>query len=502
MSIQSTYDLLIVGGGVNGTGIARDAAGRGLKVLLVEKDDLASHTSSASTKLIHGGLRYLEYYEFRLVREALQERERLLNLAPHIIHPLDFVLPHRNSIRPAWMIRIGLFMYDHLASHPKLPNSKLIALQESSYGQPLRNDIKKGFTYADCAVDDSRLVVLNAKGARALGADILTQTSLMEAQRSQDGWTATIQNQATQEKTTVKAKVMVNAAGPWVAELLKDKLHVQSKMNVRLVKGSHIVVKKLFEGPQAYILQNNDKRIVFAIPYHEEFTLIGTTDISWDKSPDSLPSIDGDEIEYLCKSINDYFNATITPEDVIWSYSGVRPLYDDASSNASAVTRDYHLDLNEENNQAPLLSIFGGKITTYRRLAEHSMEKLAKFFNYTRQAWTDKDPLPGGNMTNGDFKLFYQNFRPTVAFLDDHTAKRLAHSYGTDVLEVINKADSKEAMGIDFGHGLTQREVDYLLEKEWAKTAEDILWRRTKLGLYFSKEEQEKLTHYLNQRNH
>ena len=493
----TTYDLLIVGGGVNGTGIARDAAGRGLKVLLVEKDDLASHTSSASTKLIHGGLRYLEYYEFRLVREALQERERLLNLASHIIRPLEFVLPHRNSIRPAWMIRIGLFLYDHLASHPKLPNSKLISLQTSPYGQPLRNDIKKGFTYADCAVDDSRLVVLNAKGASMLGADIRTQTKFVDAKRSTNEWSATIQDNKTQKKTTITAKVIVNAAGPWVAELLQDKLHVQSKMNVRLVKGSHIVVKKLYEGPQAYILQNDDKRIVFAIPYHEEFTLIGTTDISWDQSPDILPGIDENETEYLCKSMNDYFNKNIAPKDVIWNYSGVRPLYDDASSNASAVTRDYHLDLNEENSQAPLLTIFGGKITTYRRLAEHSMEKLAKFFKYTRQNWTDKEPLPGGNITDGNFDLFYKDFRNTVSFLDEITAKRIAHSYGTDAINIIHNAKSKTDMGIEFGHGLTQHEVDYLVEKEWAMTVEDILWRRTKLGLYFTQEEQGKLAQYL-----
>lgn len=497
MNIQPEYDLLIVGGGINGTGIARDAAGRGLRVLLVEKDDLASHTSSASTKLIHGGLRYLEYYEFRLVREALQERERLLNLAPHIIHPLEFVLPHRNSIRPAWMIRIGLFMYDHLASHPKLPNSHLISLQKSPYGQPLRNDIKKAFTYADCAVDDSRLVVLNAKGARSLGATILTQTTLVQAERGNGSWTATLQDNKTQKNTTVQAKAIVNAAGPWVAELLNDRLHVQSKMNVRLVKGSHIVVKKLFEGPQAYILQNNDKRIVFAIPYHDAFTLIGTTDIAWDKSPDILPDIDGNETEYLCKTINDYFKATITSQDVIWSYAGVRPLYDDASNNASAVTRDYHLDLNEEAGKAPLLSIFGGKITTYRRLAEHSMEKLSGFFNYSRQNWTDKEPLPGGYITNGDFKLFYQKFRPTVPFLNDQTAKRIAHAYGTDAREVIGKATSIEEMGTDFGHGLTQKEVDYLIDKEWATTTEDILWRRTKLGLYFSENEKKNLTDYV-----
>ncbi len=493
----STYDLLIVGGGINGTGIARDAAGRGLKVLLIEKDDLASHTSSASTKLIHGGLRYLEYYEFRLVREALQERERLLNLASHIIYPLEFVFPHRNSIRPAWMIRIGLFMYDHLASHPKLPNSKLISLQTSPYGQPLRKDIKKGFTYSDCAVDDSRLVILNAKGASMLGANIRTQTKLIGAQRSKEFWIATIQDNTTKQIITLTAKVIVNAAGPWVAELLQNKFHVQSKMNIRLVKGSHIVVKKLFDGPQAYILQNDDKRIVFTIPYHEEFTLIGTTDISWDKSPDILPKINENETEYLCKSINNYFNKNITPKDVIWNYSGVRPLYDNASSNVSAVTRDYHLDLNEENGQAPLLSIFGGKITTYRRLAEHGMEKLEKFFNFTRKNWTNTTPLPGGNITNGNFNIFYQNFRSTVLFLDEITAKRIAHSYGTDSIKIINSATNKQEMGIDFSHGLTQNEVDYLVKNEWAQSVEDILWRRTKLGLNFSKDEQEKLAQYL-----
>ncbi|CAI3940138.1 Glycerol-3-phosphate dehydrogenase (GlpA) (PDB:2RGH) [Commensalibacter communis] len=496
MSTQAVYDLLIIGGGVNGTGIARDAAGRGLKILLVEKDDLAQHTSSASTKLIHGGLRYLEYYEFRLVREALQERERLLNLAPHIIHPLKFVLPHRNAVRPAWMIRAGLFLYDHLACHPKLPNAQQIAMQKSPYGQPLRNDIKKGFTYSDCAVDDSRLVVLNAKGARNKGADIRTQTTLLKAERKDDVWEAIIQDNKTQDQTTVQAKAIVNAAGPWVAEVLQD-LQVKSSMNVRLVKGSHIVVKKLFDGPQAYILQNADKRIVFAIPYHEEFTLIGTTDLSWDQSPDALPKIDQDETQYLCDSINNYFTKNITPKDVIWDYSGVRPLYDDAASNASAVTRDYHLDLNQNVGKTPLLSIFGGKITTYRRLAEHSMEQLAPFFQYSRGSWTGSEALPGGHITNGDFKLFYNNLRKNIPFLDEITTKRMAHAYGTDVFEVLNKANSKEDLGTDFGHGLSQREVDYLIEKEWAITAEDILWRRTKLGLYFSQDEIQNLQKYL-----
>lgn len=499
MSAQTSYDLLIIGGGVNGTGIARDAAGRGLKILLVEKDDLAQHTSSASTKLIHGGLRYLEYYEFKLVRESLQERERLLNLAPHIIHPLKFVLPHRNAVRPAWMIRAGLFLYDHLACHPKLPNAQQIAMQKSPYGKPLRNDIKKGFTYSDCAVDDSRLVVLNAKGARDKGADIRTQTTLLKAERTEDLWTATIQDNKTQVQSTVQAKAIVNAAGPWVADILQD-LQVQSSMNVRLVKGSHIVVKKLFDGPQAYILQNADKRIVFAIPYHEEFTLIGTTDVSWDKSPDALPDIDQDETQYLCESINNYFNQNITPEDVIWDYSGVRPLYDDASSNASAVTRDYHLDLNQASGKAPLLSIFGGKITTYRRLAEHSMEQLAPFFQYHRKSWTGSEPLPGGQITDGDFNLFYMNFRKHVPFLNEMTAKRIAHAYGTDAFEVLNKVASKEELGTDFGHGLTQREVDYLIEQEWATTVDDILWRRTKLGLYFSKDEIQALQNYLNEK--
>lgn len=500
MEDRLCYDLLIVGGGINGVGIARDAAGRGLKVLLVEKDDLAQHTSSASTKLIHGGLRYLEYYEFRLVREALQERERLLGIAPHIIQPLEFVLPHRNAVRPAWMIRMGLFLYDHLAQHPKLPNSKCVALQRSPLGQPLKSNIDKGFTYADCSVDDSRLVVLNAKSAEKHGADIRTHTQLIEATRNDNHWQATIHNTKTNQNTTVEAKIIINAAGPWVAEMLKDRLHVPSKMNVRLVKGSHIVVPKLFEGKQAYILQNPDKRIIFAIPYHQQFTLIGTTDISWNESPDISPTINQDETNYLCQSINSYFKKSIAPEDVIWSFSGVRPLYDDASSNASKVTRDYHLDLNKENGKAPLLSIFGGKITTYRRLAEHVMQHLEPYFSYKRGSWTATEPLPGADLPNGNFERFHQQLAHDFAFLDAITTRRLAHAYGTQALKILATADNKEALGTDFGHGLTQNEVDYLMSQEWATTAEDILWRRTKMGLYLSKEEQEKLRDYISQK--
>ena len=494
---ETTYDLLVIGGGINGTGIARDAAGRGLRVLLCEKGDLAEATSSSSTKLIHGGLRYLEYYEFRLVREALAERERLLRIAPHIIWPLRFVLPHDKHARPAWMLRAGLFLYDHLARLRTLPGSTSVNLRSSPMGAPLKAELVKGFLYSDCWVEDARLVVLNAMDARARGAEIRTRTAVESARRENDGWVATIRGYGGTQ--TVQAKIIVNAAGPWVSETLGGTLGQNSKAAVRLIKGSHIVTKKLYEGEQAYILQNPDKRIIFAIPYEREFTLIGTTDVPYADEPGPV-RISPDETAYLCESINRFFETPITPADVVWSYSGVRPLFDDAAKNASAVTRDYVLDIADQGGVAPVLSVFGGKITTYRRLAEHALEKLQPYLPALKPSWTADAPLPGGDMQNADFDTYLASFLAKVPFLPKAQATRLARDYGTKAAAIVGNATSAAGLGEDFGAGLTAAEVDYLVAHEWARTSQDILWRRSKLGLRLSKEDVARLDAYLEKR--
>ena len=493
-------DLLVVGGGVNGTGIARDAAGRGASVLLVEQDDLASHTSSASTKLIHGGLRYLEYYEFRLVREALIEREKLLRIAPHIIWPMRFVLPYTPQARPAWMLRLGLFLYDHLAPNMTLPKCKSLDFRTSSAGQPLNGKLARGFAYSDGWVQDSRLVVLNAMDARARGADIRTRTRMVAARRVGGVWEADIENMLDGTKTTVRARVLVNAGGPWVSEVLRERAQVQSTKNVRLVKGSHIVVPRLFDGPQAYILQNPDKRIVFAIPYEQKFTLIGTTDVPWTQAPGDV-EISPEEITYLCESVSRYFTRPVTPADVVWSYAGVRPLYDDAAKNASAVTRDYVLDVDTQGNQAPMLSIFGGKITTYRRLAEHAIEKLQPFLPVlSAPGWTADKVLPGGDLGEGGFEGALARLRAQAPFLGDELSWRLVRNYGSRATEIVGDAHGMEDMGELFGAGLSVREVEYLIANEWAQTTQDILWRRSRLGLHVTDEDTARLDAYLKAR--
>jgi len=490
------HDLLIVGGGVNGTGIARDAAGRGAKVVLVEQDDLASHTSSASTKLIHGGLRYLEYYEFRLVREALIEREALLKIAPHIIWPMRFVLPHSKLVRPAWLLRMGLFIYDHLAPNMTLPRTKAITFAKNSAGKPMKSDYTRGFVYSDGWVQDSRLVVLNAMSAREYGADIRTHTKLVSAIRHPDHWEATLHNQITGETTTLRARALVNAAGPWVASLLHQTLQVSNDKQVRMVKGSHIIVPRQFDGPQAYILQNPDKRIVFAIPYENDFTLIGTTDIPWTQDPGKV-EISSEEISYLCESVNRYFKKSITPADVVWTYAGVRPLYDDAAANASAVTRDYVLDL--DTNGAPILSIFGGKITTFRKLAEHAIEKLSSSIPLLNTpSWTATKALPGGDFEGKEFDSLLAKLRQHAPHLDGKTAWRLARNYGTRAFEIAGT--STEDMGESFSAGLTAREIDYLMNNEWAHSAQDILWRRSKLGLFVNKDAPARIDAYIQQK--
>ncbi len=472
------YDLLVIGGGINGAGIARDAAGRGLSVLLCERGDLAEHTSSASTKLIHGGLRYLEHYEFRLVREALAERERLMRLAPHIIWPLRFVLPHDSGLRPAWLLRIGLFLYDHLSRLRALPGSQSLKLTADGVGAPLQPRLSRGFAYSDCWVEDSRLVVLNALDASERGATIRTRTNVESARREDGAWTATLHDTETGRRETVRARIVVNAAGPWVGQTLLRTLSVEARPKVRLIKGSHIVTRKLYEGDQAYILQQPDRRIVFAIPYERDFTLIGTTDVPYEAGPGRV-TISPEETRYLCDCVNRSFSREIGPDDVVWSYSGVRPLFDDAAENASAVTRDYVLELDSDG--PPVLSVFGGKITTYRRLAEHALAKLN--LPGLKPAWTGSAPLPGGDVPGGDFDAFLENFRAAYPFLPDALSLRLARAYGTRAEDIVGDARTLADLGESFEGGLTALEVDYLVRAEWARAPDDILWRRTKLGL-------------------
>ena len=482
-----TFDLLVIGGGINGAGIARDAAGRGLSVLLVEKDDLAAHTSSASTKLIHGGLRYLEHYEFRLVGEALAEREVLLRIAPHLIEPLLFVLPHEPHLRPGWMIRVGLFLYDRLGGRMTLPKSFGVRLDRTRYGAGLKSRFRKGFVYADARVDDARLVVVNAIGARAHGADIRTRTQLVAAVREQGLWRATLESAG--ERFDVSARALVNAAGPWVRDVLSDLANVHTTAGVRHVKGSHIVVPRVHDEPHAYILQNADNRIVFVIPYQHHYSLIGTTDVPVERY--AHPAISDEETYYLLTLANTYLAKPLAASDIVWSYSGVRPLYDDATRDPSAITRDYVLALDAEEKpenepRAPVLSVFGGKITTYRKLAEHALAHLKPFFPAMRESWTGKTPLPGGDLPNGDRDAWQAELSRRYAGLPAELLRALARRYGTRASTVLGDAQSVADLGEDFGATLTEREIRYLERDEWATTADDILWRRTKCGLAMS----------------
>lgn len=494
------FDLLVVGGGINGAGIARDAVGRGLRVMLVEQDDLASATSSASSKLVHGGLRYLEQYEFRLVREALGEREVLLSMAPHIIWPISFVLPHDASLRPAWMIRAGLFLYDHLAKRARLPGSRQLDLRRDPAGRPLKPSFTRGFSYADCWVEDSRLVVLNALDAAERGADIRTRCRFVGANPDGGHWSATLEG-ASGERGTVRARAIVNAAGPWVERVLRSSLGQDAPARIRLVKGSHIVVPRQYEGEQAYIFQAPDKRVVFVIPYEGEFTLIGTTDVLFTDDPAGV-AISPEETAYLCEAANRFLAKPVTPGDVVWSYAGVRPLYDDnASATVSTVTRDYTFDVQAGEGRPPVLSIYGGKITTYRRLAEHALEKMAAFMpDLKAGGWTARAPLPGGDVPGGDFDGFLDDVKGRYPWLPAAMARRLARAYGTRISQVLGDARALAHLGRDFGAGLTEREIIYLVENEWARSAEDILWRRSKLGLHGGPALAEALATYLDGR--
>ena len=494
--MERVVDLAIVGGGINGCGIARDAAGRGLSVYLCEMDDLASGTSSWSTKLIHGGLRYLEHYEFRLVREALIEREVLWRIAPHIIHPLRLVLPHRKGLRPAWLLRLGLFFYDHLGGRERLAGTRRVALGADAVGKPLKPGLfGVGFEYSDCIVDDARLVTLNAMDARDRGARIETRTRAIKAQRRNGLWELTVEDRLTRQTRLILARTLVNAAGPWVEQLLTQALGSNAKAKVRLVQGSHVVVRQLFDHDRAYILQQLDGRIVFAIPYLDEFTLIGTTDRDFTGDPTHVRATE-EEIAYLCDAVSRDFGAPVHPRDVVWSYSGVRPLYDDGASEAKAATRDYVFELEGGQGRAALLSIFGGKITTYRRLAEEALERLRPFLPAAsadavtgKAGWTGRTPLPGGDFAVTGLATLDQQLAAAYPFLTRAHLRRLVRSYGTRVPQVLGSARSMADLGRSFGADLTEAEVRYLMTAEWACTAEDVVWRRSKLGLRFTKSE-------------
>ena len=484
------YDIAVVGGGINGAGIARDAAGRGLKTLLLEARDLAQATSSASTKLIHGGLRYLEYYEFLLVRKALQERETLLEMAPHIIWPLEFILPHNDNLRPKWMIRAGLWLYDHMAKRKKLPGSRSVNLAtEEQYGGPLSDDLTFGFSYSDCWVEDSRLVILNAVDAAERGATIKLREPCRRLDVDEYGhWVIST------PESTYRARKLVNATGPWVDRLLHDTAPTECRnaaQSIRLVKGSHIILPKMYDGDHCYILQLADNRIIFAIPYERNFTLIGTTDVDFkmEKNEDIYDiRITDDEIKYLCESVSANFKKKITPEDVLWTYSGVRPLLDESGpkdnygESASAVTRDYKLVKTHYKN-APMVNIYGGKITTYRKLAEAVMMELGH-----EKTWTHKSPLPGGDIENADFGTFFKDLCRKYSWLNEEVLHRLARGYGTRVHTILGTAGQESDLGEHYGDGVYEAEIRYLITKEWARDLEDILFRRTKLGLHISQQ--------------
>jgi glycerol-3-phosphate dehydrogenase len=501
-----TCDMLVVGGGVNGTGIARDAAGRGMSVVLCEKDDLASHTSSASTKLVHGGLRYLEHYEFSLVRKALIEREVLLRSAPHIMRPLRFVMPHDKGQRPAWVIRAGLLLYDSLARRELLPGSQAIDLRRHAAGESLRPEFARGFVYSDGWVDDARLVVLNARDAADRGAQVFTRTGCESALRQNSQWTATLRA-SSGHGIRVTARCLINAAGPWAMQFLQTATQQPSQKSLRLVKGSHIVVKRLFGHEYAYIFQHPDGRIIFAIPYERDFTLVGTTDIEYHGDAHRV-AIDDDEIDYLCDLGSRYFRKPIVPADVVWSYAGVRPLVQDHASDASAVTRDYRIEI--DSNGAPLLSVFGGKITTYRKLAEDAVNMIAPALGNRNGAWTAHACLPGGdlfglrpaNRSVLEFDPYVRRLQQTYAWLAPGLVGRYARAYGTHTVTLLSGRTAIADMGEEIAPGLYAAEVEYLMRYEWAGNATDILWRRSKLGLHLAPDTADKLDDWIGNNKH
>ena len=511
-------DLFIIGGGINGCGIARDAAGRGLSVTLAEMNDIGGATSSSSTKLFHGGLRYLEYFQFRLVRESLIEREVLLKMMPHISWPMRFVLPLSSEMRfanstptsrlltflmpwakgkrPAWIIRLGLFLYDNLGGRKILPGTSKISLAKDLAGNALKKKFKKAFEYSDCWVEDNKLVVLNALDAKNRGAKILTRTKVIEAKRFEGFWKINVENKLTRAVEEYKAKVLINAAGPWVADIINTKLQLNSRDNIRLVRGSHVIVPKLYDHDKCYFFQGTDGRIIFSIPYEYDFTLIGTTDADHDDI-ETKPACSDAERDYLVNFASQYFAKEISPKDVVWSYSGVRPLYDDGTENAAAATRDYVLKLEHSAGNAPLLNIFGGKITTYRKLAEAAISEISSFFPHLSGPWTTNSSLPGGDFAVEDVAKLIEELRADFCFLSEIRAKRLIRSYGLNAWELLKGAANLEDLGKQFGDFLTQKEVDYLRKNEFAMEADDIIWRRTKLGLKMSEQDKKLLSDYL-----
>ena len=506
----SEVDLFVIGGGINGCGIARDAAGRGLSVSLAEMSDLASATSSASTKLFHGGLRYLEFFEIRLVREALKERETLLKAMPHISWPMRFVLPYHKDLRfegdtptskilnfvmpwmrgrrPAWLIRFGLFLYDNLGGRNILPGTTTVDLTTDPVGQPLKDRFIKAYEYSDCWIEDSRLVILNARDAQARGAQIMTQTKVLSAQRVNDVWHITTEEQGTKETQLTVARMLVNAGGPWVEDIIRNTVRITSSERVRLVRGSHIVTQKLFDHDKCYFFQGEDGRIIFAIPYETDFTLIGTTDSDHD-APSIKPECSEAEADYLRAFASGYFKRPITKEDIVWSYAGVRPLYDDGLSSATAATRDYVLKLNQDDGGAPLLNVFGGKITTHRKLAEAALAKICPFFPNAGANWTAGISLPGGDFPLDGVIALIRSLRKNYPFLDEAWARRLVRAYGSEARIILGDAKSTEDLGRKFAATLTEREIVWLMEKEYARTAEDVVWRRSRSGLRMTQAE-------------
>ncbi len=495
LGTDAQFDVLVIGGGINGCGIARDAVGRGYSVCLCEANDLASGTSSAATKLIHGGLRYLEHYEFGLVREALMEREVLWQMAPHIIWPLRFVLPHQKGLRPRWLLRLGLFLYDYIGGRKLLPPAKSLDLTKDEAGKPLKAEFENGFEYSDCWVMDSRMVVLTARDAADRGAYVRVRTKVTRAERSTHGWTVDLTNQQSGEVDTVTAKVLVNAAGPWVDTVLTESLGRNGVHNVRLVKGSHIVVRKMFGHDRCYILQNPDGRVIFAIPYEDEFTLVGTTDVDY-ADPSVRPQATAAEIDYLCRMASEYFKEPLRREDVVWTYSGVRPLYDDGASAAQETTREYVIKTDGEGN-GTLINVFGGKLTTYRRLGEAILERIEDALGKKKPAWTAHSTLPGGDFPVTGFEALCAELGSEYSFVPPEAIRRLARHYGTRARNILNDARSLDELGRHFGAGLYAAELDYLKREEWAVTAEDVLYRRTRTGLHLTQEQRQDVEAYM-----
>ncbi|BCH32865.1 glycerol-3-phosphate dehydrogenase [Mesorhizobium sp. L-8-10] len=490
------HDIFVIGGGINGCGIARDAVGRGYSVYLAEMDDLASGTSSGSTKLIHGGLRYLEHYEFRLVRESLMEREVLWKNAPHIIWPMRFVLPHAVGLRPAWLLRLGLFLYDHIGGRRLLPATRSLDMRSDPAGKPLKPLFTRAFEYSDCWVNDARMVVLNARDAADRGAVIRTRTRVVGARREDAHWTIDLEDLRTHAVEQVKAKLLVNASGPWIDHVLAGALGQNDVHNVRLVQGSHIVVSKKFDDPRAYFFQNRDGRIIFAIPYEDDFTLIGTTDRDFGGDPHEVHISDA-ETDYLCNAASEYFSAPVRRADIVWTYSAVRPLYDDGASKAQEATRDYVLKADGGEGRAPIINVFGGKITTYRRLAEAMLEKIEGFLGRKGAPWTADAALPGGDFPAGSFADQVRQLAAAYPFLEAAHARRLVRLYGTRAKTVLGEARSAADLGRNFGADLYEAELRYLMNHEWAETADDVLWRRTKRGLRVSRDEAAALDRFM-----